>query len=256
MEVKEKGWRDIRRAYVAAVALSALDVGGWLSDKLDACAAQDDTPQSKYGRKDAIRAALARPARETQRWRSLMTEEFGVALSITGALAGIGTGLLATGAAWALAVGKGVVAAGAIGMATGLVTAPLVACAIGVGISIGLPMLAASALYWPSMLSDGLRIAGLRRRNAGNPSKKKAAPAAKHPPLTGQLESHLRIIGSEDSAARVDFFRSLRKRFPEEFNEAATLDVHDPVLRGPVAVKRPLKFRPPAKTAGTEGGGS
>lgn len=247
--VREKGWRDIGYTIGTMMITSALDFGGRLSDKLDACAKHDDSLRGQYRRRDIITAILAKPAQKTKAVRDMLTGEFGPLLSIVGLFGGIGAGFFVASGTWSLLAGKGIVA-GVAGLAAGIATAPLAAAAIGVGVSIVLPMLAATACFWPAMLSKGFREAGLCRQYRKNPPKIKAPQGPKNPPITDRLESDLRIIGLEKSPDREDFFRNLRKRFPEEFNDAANLDASDPVLRGPVMVKGPLKFKIPSKQKG------
>jgi len=252
---QEKSWRDISYTIGTMLMVSAIEFGCSLSEKLDACAKHDDSLREKYRWRDIITATLAKPARKTQKVRDVLTREFGAQLSIAGMFGGIATGFYMGSGVGGLLAGKGIVAAAAA-LAAGIVTVPLAAAAIGVGVSIVLPMVAATACLWPKMLSDGIREVGLCRQYRKNPPKIKAPQGPKKPPLTDDLPSHLRIISAHDSKEREDFFRSLRKRFPEEFNEAATLDASAPVLRGPVTVKSPLKFKTtaPAAKSRQEGG--
>jgi RNAse (barnase) inhibitor barstar len=251
---REKGWRDIGYTIGTMLLVSAIDLGGSLSAKLDACAKHDDSPRDKYRRRDIITAMLAKPARKTEKVRDLLTQECGPMLSIAGLFGGVAAGFYTASGIWSLLAGQGI-AAGVAGLAAGIAAAPLAATAIGVGVSIVLPMLAATACFWPAMLSSGFREARLCRQYRKNPPKVKAPQAPKKPPLTDGLDSDLRIIGLQNPHAREDFFRSLRKRFPVEFNEAANLDANAPVLRGPVTVKCPLKFKTPAPASNNQQGG-
>lgn len=244
--VKEKGWRDLGSLYATMLMLGACTVGGWLSGKLDACARQGDAPRDSYRKRDVVKAMLGVPARKTEAIRTMLTDDLdlGPALSTVAMLAGIGLGIFAFNATSA---SLGMAAA----LAAGIVAAPLAATVIGAGISVVLPMALMTACFWPQMLAKGWREAQLCSRHKNNPQPRKAAaPLPKHPPLTRSLEGHLRTIGMSKGYERENFFRTLRKRFPEEFNEAANLKDHDPVLRAPVSVRSPLKLRAAPKDQG------
>lgn len=247
--VRERGWGDIGNFICQLMLVSAIDYGGALSKKLDACVRQGEEPRNTYGWRDVVSAMLSKPAEKTSAIREKMTHKYGPLLSVLGLFGGVGGGYLAgTGVFGLIGINSGTAALASL--AAGVVAAPLIAATIGVGCSIVLPMLGAAALYWPTMLSSGFREAGICRQYRENPPKVLAAQVAKNPPITGALEAHLRLIGLQEAHARESFFRSLRKRFPAEFNEAANLDAHAPVLRAPVAVKGPLKFRKPAEEQG------
>ncbi|MEZ0260191.1 MAG: hypothetical protein ACAH80_04235 [Alphaproteobacteria bacterium] len=255
MAVREKGWSDLGNAYFTMLMMSALDIGGWLSKKLDACAQHDDSPRDTYGWRDVVAATLAMPARKTGAVREAMTTSYSPVLMLGGLAAGVTSGFYAATGTAALLGGQGILAAAAA-LAAGVVTAPLVATAIGVGCSILLPMAAAATICWPTMLAKGFREAELCRQYRMNPPKVTVPEPPKHPPLTDSLDNHLSLIGLQNGRAREAFFRTLRKRFPAEFNEAAHLDAHAPVLRAPVTVKGPLKLRAPAPTPDTGQGGA